>query len=242
MSGHSKWSKIKHKKGAADAQRGKLFAKLAKEIFVVAKSGDPDPENNAALRLAVEKAKSQSMPKDNIQRAIDRAKGPSSGESFEEIIYEGYGPNGVAIMAYCLTDNRNRTASNVRSIFNKRGGNLGSDGSVSYLFERKGSIVVEKSQINGEVEDFLLEVMEFPILDVNEEDDVVVITTEPSDLLTVKNMIDELGLVGEYAETEVTLTPTMEIELDEEAADKVLALVETLEDDDDVQDVYHNLK
>ena len=144
MSGHSKWSTIKRKKGAADAERGKVFAKLAKEIFMAAKNGDADPINNAALRMVIEKAKAENMPKSNIQNAIDKAKNKGNGEDYEQVRYEGYGPSGMAIMIDCLTDNRNRTAGFVRSSLTKRGGNLGTDGSVSYLFKRKGLLILDK--------------------------------------------------------------------------------------------------
>ena len=145
MSGHSKWSTIKRKKGAADAERGKIFAKLAKEIYVAAKNGDADPANNAALRMVIEKAKAENMPKSNIQNAIDKASKSGAGDNFEQVRYEGYGPSGMAIMIDCLTDNRNRTAGFVRSTLTKRGGNLGTDGSVAYMFKKKGIILLDKS-------------------------------------------------------------------------------------------------
>lgn len=151
MSGHSKWSTIKRKKGAIDAERGKVFAKLAKEIYVAAKGGDPDPANNAALRMVIEKAKAENMPKSNIENAINKAKSKASGDNFEAIRYEGYGPGGIAIMIDCLTDNKNRTASFVRSTLSKRGGNLGTAGSVSYLFKRKGVLVLENSYDEDEI-------------------------------------------------------------------------------------------
>lgn len=241
MAGHSKWKNNMHRKGAQDAKRGKIFQKLAKEIYVAAKDGDPNPETNAKLRAAIEKARQESMPKDNITRAIDRAKGGANGENYEEIMYEGYGPNGVAVMVYCLTDNRNRTASFVKSTFSKRGGNLGADGSVSYLFNRAGNIVISTSELTMDPEEFILEVMEFNINDAQLSDDIIIITTEPNDYEIVKKQIDELAVVENFVKAEVTMVPTMEVELSEEESQKVLNLIEILEDNDDVQEVYYNL-
>ncbi len=241
MAGHSKWKNNLHRKGAQDAKRGKIFQKLAKEIYVAAKDGDPNPDTNAKLRAAIEKARQESMPKDNINRAIDRAKGGGSGENYEEIMYEGYGPNGVAVMVYCLTDNRNRTASFVKSTFSKRGGNLGADGSVSYLFNRLGQIVIQQSEITMDAEEFILEVMEFDIEDAKLADDVVVITTSTTSFNLVKENIDNLNVVNSYVKSEITMVPTMEVELSDSDAEKVMNLVEILEDNDDVQEVYYNL-
>ncbi len=241
MAGHSKWKNNMHRKGAQDAKRGKIFQKLAKEIYVAAKDGDPNPETNAKLRAAIEKARQESMPKDNITRAIDRAKGGANGENYEEIMYEGYGPNGVAVMVYCLTDNRNRTASFVKSTFSKRGGNLGADGSVSYLFNRAGNIVISTNELTIDPEEFILEVMEFNINDAQLDEDIIIITTEPNDYEEVKKQIDELAVVKSFVKSEVTMVPTMEVDLNEEESQKVLNLIEILEDNDDVQEVYYNL-
>ncbi len=241
MVGHSKWKNNMHRKGAQDAKRGKIFQKLAKEIYVAAKDGDPNPETNAKLRAAIEKARQESMPKDNITRAIDRAKGGANGENYEEIMYEGYGPNGVAVMVYCLTDNRNRTASFVKSTFAKRGGNLGADGSVSYLFNRAGNIVISTSELTMDPEEFILEVMEFNINDAQLDEEIIIITTEPNNYEEVKKQIDELTVVKDFVKAEVTMVPTMEVELSEEESQKVLNLIEILEDNDDVQEVYYNL-
>ncbi len=241
MAGHSKWKNNMHRKGAQDAKRGKIFQKLAKEIYVAAKDGDPNPETNAKLRAAIEKARQESMPKDNITRAIDRAKGGANGENYEEIMYEGYGPNGVAVMVYCLTDNRNRTASFVKSTFAKRGGNLGADGSVSYLFNRAGNIVISTSELTMDPEEFILEVMEFNINDAQLDEEIIIITTEPNNYEEVKKQIDELTVVKDFVKAEVTMVPTMEVELSEEESQKVLNLIEILEDNDDVQEVYYNL-
>ena len=238
MSGHSKWATIHRKKGLIDAARGKVFQKLAKEIYVAAKSGTPDPEQNASLRMVIEKAKAANMPKDNIQKAIDKAKGASEGEHYDQIRYEGYGPNGVAVMVDCLTDNKNRTASFVRSTFTKKGGNLGTDGSVSYMFERKGSIVIPNTYDEDEV---MLTSLDHGALDIENDGENYNITTAPEDMLSVKDALEEMG-VTTFLESEVTYLPNMEVEVDDEHKEKVLELVEQLEDLDDVQNVYFNMK
>ena len=238
MSGHSKWSTIKRKKGAIDAERGKVFAKLAKEIYVAAKSGDPDPINNASLRMVIEKAKAENMPKSNIQNAIDKAKQKGNGENYESVRYEGYGPSGIALMIDCLTDNRNRTASFVRSTLTKRGGNLGTDGSVSYLFKRKGLIILDKKYD----EDKLMEdALELDIEDIATTEEGYEITTEPNQFLSVKDSLIEKGY-EEFILSEVTYIPDNYLNVDEETKEKALSLIESLEDIDDVQSVYHNLE
>ena len=239
MSGHSKWSNIKRKKGAADAERGKVFQKIAKEIYVAAKSGTPDIDQNASLRMVVEKAKAANMPKDNIQKAIDKAKGAGDGEHYDQIRYEGYGPVGVAVMVDCLTDNKNRTASFVRSTFTKKGGNLGTDGSVSYMFERKGSIVIPNSYNEDEI---MLTSLDNGALDIINDGENYNITTTPENLLKVKDALTSIG-VDKFFESEVTYLPNMEVEVqEEEQREKVIELVEQLEDLDDVQSVYFNMK
>ena len=238
MSGHSKWATIHRKKGLLDAARGKVFQKLAKEIMVAAKGGSPDPQTNAALRLAVDKAKAQNMPKDNIQKAIEKATGTTDGASYENVRYEGYGPNGVAFMVDCLTDNRNRTASQVRSSFTKAGGNLGTDGSVSYMFERRGSIVIPGEY---DEEEMMMTALDAGALDFEPADNTYIITTAQDTFTQVKEALENAN-VKEFLECELTYIPNMEVELDEEASEKVHNLVETLEDLDDVQDVYYNLK
>ena len=238
MSGHSKWATIHRKKGLIDAARGKVFQKLAKELYVAAKSGTPDPDSNAALRLVVEKAKAANMPKDNIQKAIDKAKGAGNGENYESIRYEGYGPGGVAIMVDCLTDNRNRTASSVRSTFSKRGGNLGTDGSVSYIFERKGIIVIPSDYDEDEV---MLTALDAGALDMENNGDTYLITTPSDKFIAVKDALANIG-VAEFLTSEVTFVPNNEVELDDETKEKVYNLIEALEDIDDVQDVHHNMK
>ncbi|MBP5678311.1 MAG: YebC/PmpR family DNA-binding transcriptional regulator [Bacilli bacterium] len=238
MSGHSKWATIHRKKGLLDAARGKVFQKLAKEIMVAAKGGSPDPNQNAALRLAVDKAKAQNMPKDNIQKAIEKAAGGSDGANFESVRYEGYGHGGVAFMVDCLTDNRNRTASQVRAAFTKAGGNLGTDGSVAYMFERRGSIVIPAEY---DEDTMMMTALDAGALDFEKVEDNYIITTDASSFTAVKDAL-EAADVKEFNECELTYMPNMEVELDEEGQEKVMHLVEALEDLDDVQDVYYNLK
>ena len=237
MSGHSKWSTIKRKKGAIDAARSKVFQKLAKELYVAAKSGDPDPNNNAQLRMVVEKAKSENMPKANIESAIQKAANKSGGENYDSIRYEGYGPGGIAVMIDCLTDNKNRTAGFVRSTLTKRNGNLGTDGSVSYMFKRKGLIVLENVY---EEEKIMEDVLALDILDMEIDEDIT-IYTDPDKFLNVKEELDKLGY-DKYIMSEVTFVPDNYISLDEETSEKMIALIEALEDIDDVQNVYHNLE
>ena len=236
MSGHSKWSTIKRKKGAIDAARSKVFQKLAKELYVAAKSGDIDPNNNASLRMVVEKAKAENMPKANIESAIQKAASKGATESYEFVRYEGYGPSGIAIMIDCLTDNKNRTAGFVRSTLSKRNGNLGTDGSVSYMFKRKGLIVLENEYDEDKV---MEDIINLDILDIEIGEDIT-IYTEPDKFLSVKDELDKLGY-DKYIISEVTFIPDNYITLDEEASDKVLALIDALEELDDVQNVYHNL-
>ena len=238
MSGHSKWATIHRKKGLLDQQRGKIFQKLAKEIMVAAKGGSPDPAQNAALRLVVDKAKAQNMPKDNIQKAIDKATGLGDSANYESIRYEGYGHGGVAFMVDCLTDNHNRTASQVRSAFTKAGGNLGTDGSVSYMFERRGSIVIPADY---DEDTMMMTALDAGALDFDHIEDTYVITTDQASFTKVRDALEKVD-VKEFLECELTYVPNMEVTLDEEDAEKVHNLVDTLEDLDDVQDVYYNLK
>ena len=237
MSGHSKWSTIKRKKGAIDAERSKIFQKLAKELYVAAKSGDPDPINNAQLRMVIEKAKASNMPKSNIESAIAKAMNKNNSENYEEVRYEGYGPAGIAMMVDCLTDNKNRTASFVRSTFTKKNGNLGTDGSVSYMFKRKGLIVLENVY---EENKFLEDALNLPVLDVLYDDDII-IYTKPEDFIMVKEELEKNGY-DKFITSEVTFIPDNYIKLNEEEEEKVLSLIESLEDIDDVQNVYHNLE
>ena len=237
MSGHSKWATIHRKKGELDAARGKVFQKIAKEIYVAAKGTNGNPDDNPGLRAVLEKARSNNMPEDNIQKAIDKAVGGAGGEEYESVRYEGYGPSGVALMIDCLTDNRNRTAMLVRSTLTKRGGNLGTDGSVSYLFERKGVIVTDKSVDEDEA---MMVALDNGALDFVVNDDNYEIYTPVEDFIKVKEALEELG-VKEFITSEVTFVASNLIELDEEQTEKVQNLIDTLEDIDDVQNVYSNL-
>lgn len=237
MSGHSKWATIHRKKGELDAARGKVFQKIAKEIYVAAKGTNGNPDDNPGLRAVLEKARGNNMPKDNIQKAIDKAVGGAGGEEYESVRYEGYGPSGVALMIDCLTDNRNRTAMLVRSTLTKRGGNLGTDGSVSYLFERKGVIVTDKSVDEDEA---MMVALDNGALDFVVNDDNYEIYTPVEDFIKVKEALEELG-VKEFITSEVTFVASNLIELDEEQTEKVQNLIDTLEDIDDVQNVYSNL-
>lgn len=239
MSGHSKWATIHRKKGELDAARGKVFQKLAKEIYVAAKSGGPDPDSNASLRMVIEKARGANMPKDNIEKAIQKAKGGSESENYDAIRYEGYGPSGVAIMVDCLTDNKNRTASEVRSSFTKRGGNLGTSGSVSYMFERRGIIDIPSDY---DEEEMMMTSLDSGALDFIVMDDVYEIVTLAENFIKVKKALEEAG-VQEFLTSEVTFIPSNTIEVtDSEQVEKIHNLINQLEELDDVQDVYCNLK
>lgn len=238
MSGHSKWSTIKRKKGAIDSERSKVFQKLAKELFVAAKSGDANPENNSALRMVIEKAKAENMPKSNIESAINKAKNKGNDESYEAIRYEGYAPGGIALMIDCLTDNKNRTAGFVRSTLSKKGGNLGTDGSVSYLFERKGIIVLEKEYDEDKLMD---DVLSLDILDFISDEDSYTIYTDPNSFISVKDALTSMGY-DKFIVSEVTFIPNNYISLDDETSEKVFGLIDALNDIDDVQAVYHNME
>src|SRR3954468_16445165 len=236
MAGHSKWAGIKHKKAIVDARRGKLFTKLARAITVAAKEGGGDPNMNAALGLAVQKAKDASMPKDNIERAI--AKGTGAGadsEAWEAVVYEGYGPGGVAMLIEAMTDNRNRTGSEVRHLLSKHGGNLGEPGSVAYLFDKKGVIVVDAEKYS---EDDLMPAIEAGAEDITLDEEFFEILTDPSDLTAVREALVEAGIEPESSE--VRWQPKTQVELDEEGATKLLKLVDALEDNDDVEQVNGN--
>ncbi len=238
MSGHSKWANIKRKKAGVDAERSKIFQKLNKEIFVAAKSGDKDPENNPSLRMVIEKAKAQNMPKDRIQSAIDKAHLSSNSESYEKIRYEGYAPSGVAVMVDCLTDNKNRTASDVRSTFTKRGGNLGTDGSVSYMFTNKGIIIIPKEYDEEEIMSIAIE---NDALDFVVSSDSYEIYTKFEDFIKMNNALKNAN-VENFIMNETRYIPDNYISLDEEHKEKVYNLIDALEDLDDVQNVYHNME
>jgi len=239
MSGHSKWSTIKRKKGAADAKRGKIFTKLIKEITVAARLGGGNPDANPRLRAAILDAKSENMPKENIERAIKKGTGEIEGSSYEEITYEGFGPGGVAIMADIMTDNKNRTAAEIRHIFTKHGGNLGNPGSVARLFSKKGTLVYEKGTVD---EDTLMEVaLEAGAEDMTEDENTVVVTTDPKNFYAVKEIIDKREDLQKYIVAEIGMIPQNTVRLTGKDAEQTLKLIEMLEESDDVQKVYTNL-
>ena len=240
MAGHSKWHNIQRRKGAQDAKRGKIFMRHAKFIYTAAKQGGGDPETNPALRLAIEKARADNMPNDNIERAIKKATGTLEGASYEEVTYEGYGPGGVAVIVNVLTDNRNRTAAEVRHAFSKHGGNLGETGCVSFMFDRKGYIVILNKENKYDEDELTLEAIEAGAEDIEIEDGVVEIYTTPEDFTNVRDHLIEKGF--DIEEAEITLFPQTYAQIDEEQKKKVLQLVDTLEENDDVQDVHHNLQ
>jgi len=236
MSGHSKWSSIKHKKGAADAKRGKIFTKLIKEITVAARMGGGDPDGNPRLRSAVAAAKAENMPKENIERGIKKGTGELEGVSYEEANYEGYGPGGVAVLIDCLTDNKNRTVADIKHLFERHGGNLGEPGCVAWMFEQKGLMVFEKDKVDEE-ELFDL-ALEAGAEDVREEETEFEVITEPSDLESVKQAIDGAGL--SYTLSEVTKIPTNTVKVEGKKAQQTLNLMQSIEDHDDVSHVYAN--
>jgi YebC/PmpR family DNA-binding regulatory protein len=237
MSGHSKWSTIKHKKGAEDKKRGKLFTKLSRAIIVAAKEGGPDPDSNATLANAIAKARSYSMPKDNIERAITRATGAGEGsDAYEAIVYEGYGPEGVAIIVEALTDNRNRTAADVRSIFGKHNSSLGTPGSVAWQFERKGVILIGGEGVDED--DIVLGAADAGADDASLDGDTWQVTTDASQLAATRDSLEAAGF--EITSAELTLVPKNTVALEEDGARKLLKLIDALEENDDVQDVYAN--
>jgi YebC/PmpR family DNA-binding regulatory protein len=238
VSGHSKWSTIKHKKGAADAKRGKLFTKLSKAIIVAAKEGGPDPAGNLSLQNAIEKAKSYSMPKDTIERAIARGAGTDAdAAAFETIVYEGYGPEGVAVLVEALTDNRNRTASDVRHLFTKHGGNLGATGAVAWQFERRGIVLVGAG--DADEDELVLLAADAGADDIELDGSAFQVSTAPEALSAVRQAIEGAGFTVESAELSMIPKTTVAID-DESTAKQVIRLVEGLEENDDVQDVYAN--
>lgn len=237
MAGHSKWANIQHRKGRQDKLRSKLFSKLAKEITVAAKMGDPDPDKNPRLRLAVKEAKSSSVPKDVIERAIKKSQG-GDAENYEEIRYEGYGPNGVAVIVEAMTDNRNRTASNVRSTFSKNGGNLGETGSVSFMFDRKGQVSYPASA--GDADSVMMAAIEAGAEDVESSKDGHIIWCADTDLSDVSTILE--NQLGESESTKLVWRPQTTTPLDLEGAQKLMKLIDALEDDDDVQNVTANFE
>jgi len=236
MAGHSKWANIKHRKAAQDAKRGKVFTKLIRELVVAAKAGGPNPDDNPRLRAAVDKSLGANMKKDTVDKAIARGAGTGEGENYEEVTYEGYGHGGIAVLVECLTDNRNRTVGDVRHAFTKRSGNLGTDGSVAYLFTRTGQMSYEPGSDEEKIMDAALELGADDV--VTHDDGSIDVMTSREDYLTVKAGLIEAGLEPEDAE--VTMIASLMVELDKDGAEKVIALVDSLEDLDDVQNVYTN--
>ncbi|WDV47525.1 YebC/PmpR family DNA-binding transcriptional regulator [Clostridiaceae bacterium M8S5] len=238
MAGHSKWANIKHRKGRQDALKGKVFTKIARMIFVAVREGGADPEYNFSLKSAIDKAKAVNMPNDNIDRAIKKGLGSSDGESYEEIVYEGYGPAGTAVMVKCLTDNKNRTASDVRHCFSKNGGNLGANGCVSFMFDRKGILIIDKTE-NLDEETVMMSALEAGAEDFEAEDDCFEITCLPEDFKNVKETLENENYT--FSTSEVAMLPQNTTKLENEDDIKAMnKLIDMLEDNDDVQEVYHN--
>lgn len=238
MAGHSKWNNIKNKKGKEDARRAKEFTKLGRYLMVAAKEGGADPEYNPALKAAIEKAKAANMPNDNIERAIKKGSGELGADSYENIVYEGYGPGGIAVFVSCLTDNRNRTASDIRHAFDKFGGNLGQSGCVSFMFDRKGILAIEKNDKIDE-EELMLQAIDLGAEDFSSDDDVYEIITSPENFNEIRDALSDRGF--EFAVAELAFLPQNTTELnDDEDVKNMVKLIEILEDNDDVQDIYHN--
>ena len=236
MSGHSKWHNIAAKKGKADAARGKIFTKLGRELLIAVKEGGPEPAGNSKLKAVIAKCKAANMPNDTINNAIKKAS--ASNENYEEIVYEGYGPNGVAVIVEASTDNKNRTAADVRHVFDKSGGNLGTTGCVSYMFNKKGIIIIEKSSTNMEEEELMMLAIESGAEDFEASEEIYEITTEPADFSDVREKLEEAGL--NFIEAGIQMVPTTTVSLDEKGQEKMERLIEKLEDLDDVSEIYHN--
>ena len=238
MSGHSKWHNIQAKKGKADAARGKIFTKLGRELLIAVKQGGPDPAGNSKLKDVIAKCKANNMPNDTISNAIKKASGDGNNANYEEITYEGYGPNGVAIIVEANTDNKNRTAADVRHVFDKAGGNLGTTGCVSYMFSKKGIIVIEKESTTLAEDDLMMAALEAGAEDFSAEENVYEIVTEPSLFSEVREKLEAMGL--NFIEAEVQMVPSTTVALDEHNAEKMERLIDNLNDLDDVMNVYHN--
>ncbi len=236
MSGHSKWHNIQAKKGKADAARGKVFTKLGRELLIAVKEGGPDPAGNSKLKNVISKCKAANMPNDTINNAIKKAS--SSNENYEEMVYEGYGPCGVAVIVEASTDNKNRTAADVRHVFDKSGGNLGTTGCVSYMFNKKGIIVIEKSSTTMDEEELMMLALDAGAEDFQSDEEIYEITTEPSDFTAVSEKLEEAGL--SFVEAEVQMIPTTTVKLEEKDVEKMERLIEKLEELDDVANIYHN--
>lgn len=240
MAGHSKWKNIQRRKNAQDAKRGKIFMSHAKNIYLAAKDGGGDPDTNASLRTMIDKAKADNMPNDNIERAVKKATGQLDGASYEEITYEGYGPGGTAVIVHALTNNKNRTAAEVRHAFKKNGGNLGENGCVSFMFDRKGYIVIEDEDNKIDEEELTLQAIEAGADDLEAQDGAFEIYTEPDAFKEVSQSLTDAGY--DFIQAEITLIPQTYAHLDEEALGKMQALLGALEDDEDVQDIHHNME
>ncbi|QTL97991.1 YebC/PmpR family DNA-binding transcriptional regulator [Iocasia frigidifontis] len=238
MAGHSKWANIKHKKSKEDAKRGKLFSKLSKMISLAAREGGGDPEMNSDLRLAIQKAKDNNMPNDNIERAVKRGTGELEGVDYEKFVYEGYGPGGVALYLDLMSDNRNRTAAEIRHLLSKHGGNLGESGCVAWMFKRRGQLIVDLAEIDYDEDEVMLEALEAGAEDVSVEDGMVTIFTAPSNFEESRKKLEEVGL--KFSAADIAMIPDNTIELDKVTAKKNLKLMDVLEDHDDVQEVYSN--
>ena len=238
MSGHSKWHNIAAKKGKADAARGKVFTKLGRELLIAVKQGGPDPAGNSKLKDVIAKCKAANMPNDTINNAIKKASGAGNNENYEEIVYEGYGVSGVAVIVNASTDNRNRTAADVRHVFDKAGGNLGTQGCVSYMFEKKGVIVIERESTNMSEDDLMLLAIDAGAEDFEADDEVYEITTAPENFSAVREKLEENNL--SFIEAEVRMVPNTYVKLDEKDSERMENFIEKLEDLDDVTDVYHN--
>ena len=238
MSGHSKWHNIQAKKGKADAARGKIFTKLGRELLIAVKAGGPDPAGNSKLKDVIAKCKAANMPNDTINNAIKKAAGSTDSANYEEMIYEGYGTNGVAVIVEASTDNKNRTAADVRHVFDKAGGNLGTSGCVSYMFNKKGVIVIDKETTSLSEDDLMMIALDAGAEDFTSDDEIYEITTDPSDFSSVREKLEEQGLG--FLEAEVKMVPTTTVDLDEKDAEKMQRLLDSLDDLDDVLNVYHN--
>ena len=238
MSGHSKWHNIQAKKGKADAARGKIFTKLGRELLIAVKQGGPDPAGNSKLKDVIAKCKAANMPNDTIKNAIKKASGADSQENYEEVVYEGYGPNGVAVIVEASTNNRNRTAADVRHVFDRAGGNLGTTGCVSYMFNKKGVIVIDKTTTDKSEDDLMMSALDAGAEDFEADEECYTVTTSPEDFSSVREALENEGL--EFIEAEVQMVPTTYVALDEKATERMDKLLENLDELDDVMNVYHN--
>ena len=238
MSGHSKWHNIQAKKGKADAARGKIFTKLGRELLIAVKQGGPDPAGNSKLKDVIAKCKAANMPNDTINNAIKKASGAANSENYEEVVYEGYGPNGVAVIVEASTDNRNRTAADVRHVFDRAGGNLGTTGCVSYMFNKKGVMVVDKAECKQTEDDLMMIALDAGAEDFESDEECYTITTAPEDFSSVREKLEAEGI--EFLEAEVQMVPTTYVSLDDKAQERMDKLLDNLDELDDVMNVYHN--